>query len=357
VDLTAWLLRHTPCRPLVVPVPGGTTARLAVERAVRERGWQPAAGPAEANVLVVAGVAGPALEPHVGRVWNSVPAPRVRVDVTVPHDAARQLDEARLALQDVARQREHGDHRPRHDMTHAEHHEMPEHHGDHGHHMGGMDMPGGLPMADRADDRDGLKLDQLRLPLGPVLPLWPAGLIVHTRIQGDVIQQASVELVGSGRDSFWLGTGEHLLVARRLDSSARLLALAGWADAATIAQRLRDEALGGASASDLLPPLGKWVRRVRRSRTLRWSLAEIGCVSEGSLAGDASTRLHRWLDSAERALLEPGQHEPADRHETQWTVDNLAWLLAGTELASARLLVASLDPDLDLLDHSEAHHG
>lgn len=401
--MSSWLLRHTPPRPLVVTAPGGTEARLAVERAMRERGWRPAMSPAEANVLVVAGVPGHALEPYVQQVWDSIPAPRARANVTGPHDTAQQLDMASLALRDVDRQREqaarpadgHDDHHTpaehsQQDMAPAEHDENPEHreshddhgdgqashngdshaghmsHGDHGghdHHMGGMDMPGGIPMADRADDRDGLKLDQLHVPLGPALPLWPTGLIVHTRLQGDVIQHATVERLDSGHGSFWLGssgeTGTRQVVARRLDSCARLLALAGWTDASVLAQRLRDETLGEDPVTDLVPRLRKWAGRVRRSRTLRWLLAGVGSTPDDPatpppLAGDALARLHRWLDVATHA---PGQLALPDRHEAQWTVDALPALLEGTELAVARLVVASLDPDLDLLAHHEAHHG
>ncbi|GAB3451517.1 hypothetical protein [Actinophytocola sediminis] len=301
MDLTTWLVRHTPPRPMIVTVPGGTRARIAVERAVRERGWRPAMSPAEANILVVAGEAG-ALEPYVRRVWDSVPAPRVRVDVPESVDSAR-LTEVLAHLHDVDRQRPAGD--------------------------GGVDD---LPMADRADDRDGLRLDQLRVPLGPVLPLWPAGLIVHTRLQGDVVQQASVAWVGAGGDS-WLDDP----LARGLDSSARLLALAGWPDMAMTAQRLRDDVLAGGPAHGHR----RWAARVRRSRVLRWLLAGVGSIPDGSgrpawVAGDAVDRLYRWLAG-----------DWVDT--TQWTVDHLPALLAGSELATARLLVASLDPDLDLL--------
>lgn len=201
-------------------------------------------------------------------------------------------------------------------------------------------MPGGIPMADRADDRDGLKLDQLHVSLGPALPLWPAGLIVHTRLQGDVIQHATVEVLASGHGSFWTSHP----AARHLDSSARLLDLAGWTDAAAVARRLRDDALDGIP----VPAVQKWARRVRRSRTLRWLLAGIGNAPDAPapLAGDALTRLYRWLDMAEGLV---------GAAETQWVVDALPNLLAGTELATARLIVASLDPDLDVL--AGARHG
>lgn len=203
-------------------------------------------------------------------------------------------------------------------------------HGGHDHHMSGMEVPGGLPMADRAADRDELTLDQLHVPLGPALPLWPTGLIVHTRLQGDVIQQASVDVLTGGNGSFW----SHHPVARNLDSCHRLLAVAGWQDAAVTAQRLRDDALAGTT-----PDVRRWAARVRRSRTLRWLLSGVGATTDH---GDALDRLYRWLDPAT---------EPAGRPDTQWTVNALPTLLAGTELATARLVVASLDPDL------EVHHG
>lgn len=379
MDLSAWLLRHTPPRPLVVTAPGGTAPRLTVEKAIRERGWQPATSPAEANLLVVAGAADHTLEPYLRRIWDSTPAPRTRADIADPGEATRQLDSALSELRDLGRQREQAaarpdldetaTHDPQHDMAATEHHDGDaaggghgQHggHDHHGHHMGGMQMPGGIPMADRADDRDGLKLDQLHVPLGPVLPLWPAGLIVHTRLQGDVIQHAAVELLDSGHDSFWAGSsGAHQVVARRLDSSARLLALAGWTDASVLAQRLRDEALDESRLTALVPRLRKWAERVRRSRTLRWLLADVGSTPDDPptpppLAGDALARLYRWLDVVIQAS---DQLALPDRRETQWTVDALPALLEGTEVATARLVVASLDPDLDLLAHREAHHG
>lgn len=344
MDLTSWLLRRTPPRPLVLTAPGGTAARVAAERLIREQGWQAAMSPAEANILVVAG-GGHEFEPYVARVWRSMPAPRVRVDLGEGAGVEEELRAGVRLLHDTEEQRRQAQ------PTNETHHTPTEHDGhaamshdtghmghDH-HHMGGMEMPGGVPMADRAPDRDGLMLDQLHVPLGPALPLWPAGLTVHTRLQGDVIQEATVEILGADHTSYW---APHPL-ARRLDSCARLLAVAGWADAATNAQRLRDEALAGET-----PPLGRWASRVRRSRTLRWLLAGVGQADDAplSLAGDAHDRLLRWLDGVTAAP-----------DETQWTVDHLPTLLTGAEFATARLTVASLDPDLDLLPHHESHHG
>lgn len=357
MDLSAWLLRLTPPRPLVVAAPGGTAARLAVERAVRERGWRPAESPAEANLLVIAGAAGDALAPYLAQVWAQVPAPRVRVDVPADGDVAALLDAALRTLRDTAHQRneatlaasrpaaEHTEHAGHTD--HAGHHDHGGHHDHAGHDMGDMDMPGGVPMADRAPDRDGLKLDELHVPLGPALPWWPAGLIVHTRLQGDVVQGATVELLAPAPHSPWTGPAR----ARRLDSCARLLALAGWPDAAVTAQRLRDDVLTGA---DRAPAVRRWTKRVGRSRTLRWLLTGIGSTSDApdALAGDALDRLRRWLDAL------AGADAPLPGPDTtQWTVDHLPALLTGAELATARLVVASLDPDLDLLVRHGARHG
>src|SRR5699024_11402590 len=54
-------------------------------------------------------------------------------------------------------------------------------HSGHGGH-GGMDMaPEGISLAQGGQDRDGLEMDVLHLPLGPVLPFWPAGLVLTAR--------------------------------------------------------------------------------------------------------------------------------------------------------------------------------
>lgn len=349
---------------MIVTAPGGAEARLAVERAVRARVWWQAWSPAQANMLVVAGD-DHRFEPYVLRVWQTLPIPRVRVDVRSATDADQRLVTALSALHDVDRQRDetesgagtedqmahatadrpdatdHGEH-----GGHADHvgHDMG--HGGHDHHMSGMELPGGVAMADRAPDRDGLMLDQLHLPLGPALPLWPEGLVLHTRIQGDVIQRAEVELLTSPAGSYWSGDDSRLSLARRLDSCSRLLALSGWADAAVGAQRLRDDVLAGVPDERAIQ---RWANRVRRSRTLRWLLAGLGPAPDApdAVAGDAIDRLYRRLDVT----------EAPDEHATQWTVENLPALLEGVELANARLIVASLDPDVALLAAGGVHHG
>ncbi|MBE8516144.1 hypothetical protein ILP97_01170 [Amycolatopsis sp. H6(2020)] len=351
MELTAWLLRRTPIRPLVATTVGGTGVRLAAEREIRRRGWRPASNPAEANLLVVAGPDDPAMAPFVDAVWQLVPAPHARVHVADAAEVAGALSaaEARLRSVDEQRHEEHSDHGADehtshdHHEDHSSHNHQIEHtdsehsaHMDHGHHhghdMGEMEMPGGIPMADRADDRDGLKLDRLTVPLGPVLPAWPSGLLVRTFLQGDVVQEAIVETVMTprpGRPAFW--DGEARIAARRLDSCVQLLTVAGWEYAAVTAARLRDDLLAG---QDPGPRLTRWAKQVRRSRVLRWSLTGVGGQA-GS--GDAWDRLIRWIDEA----ANPVGEDPAA------VLGALPRLLAGAEFATARLIVASFDPDLE----------
>src|SRR5699024_10599404 len=74
-------------------------------------------------------------------------------------------------------------------------------HADHGGHEGheghgDMDMaPAGIPLAEGGEDRDGLEMDVLHLPLGPVLPFWPAGLVLHCSLQGDVVVDATASVI------------------------------------------------------------------------------------------------------------------------------------------------------------------
>ncbi|SFB05914.1 hypothetical protein SAMN05216266_104105 [Amycolatopsis marina] len=394
----SWLLRRTPPRALLVNTPGGTEARLAVECLVRERGWRFAVSPAEANLLVVTGAAVDGFERYLDPVWRAIPAPRVRADVATAPDALTELERAVGELRDVRGQRAQArqaasapetDHDEPHDDSRTEHHNdhggHGEHHGGHGHDMGGMEMPGGIPMAERAEDRDGLMLDQLHVPLGPVLTAWPAGLVLDTTMQGDVLTEVGVRTVGLSEvpgNAPWtrvwrrISAGQNVPaaeparqeLARHLDACVSLLSVAGWEDAAGRARLLRDNVLRETARPDAAR-IRSWARRVRRSRTLRWLLSDVGAIAHDpgtpqALTGDALSRLNRWLDtigelSEHDEPCEPspqdGEGRTAEReHETRWTLDALPGLLCGSELAIARLIVASLHLDLDLLP---AAHG
>ncbi|WP_306362839.1 hypothetical protein [Nocardia sp. CC227C] len=357
-----------------------------------------------------------------------------------------------------------------------------------------MEMPGGLAMAERAADRDGLTLDEVTVSLGPVLASWPAGLVVTARLQGGIVTGATVSTlaVPEGVESFWLQpwagrTGvvdggrvrRRYAAARRVDSVAMLSAVAGWGDVAWAGWRLRDllltdRGMGAARGSEAgvraacgdfdadEKALGhRWIRRIRRSRTLRWSLRGVGTVADGpgvppGCAGDTWDRLDARLaeigcllsgsgtiasgiDRSDRApggrdtmatprdrgsagpdeaatwnrqragrdrevprdrlvaegdreatrdrkLAEPdwdtaeGDTEVAERDRglaerdraaggwaaelpalevarVEWIVAVLPELLTGVTLAEARLIVAGVDPDLDVLASREVGRG
>jgi hypothetical protein len=266
--------------------------------------------------------------------------------------------------------------------------------GGHEHHMGSV---AGLPMAGRAPDRDGLKLDVLHVPLGPVLPYWPAGLRLTLAIQGDVVQEAAVETVGvaTSGPSFWdvpvvrAVAGERIRVgevARRraashLDSLMRLLGVAGWEGPAVRYAVLRDRVLEGEPAGPLMEAARPLGRRVAGSRALRRMTEGLGeldgraCDQAGVsgpvaiAAGDVWARLQQWVRSAEEDLARSddnswvtdveGPRGRLDRAEppSAALLAVLPELLVGAELAGVRLIVASLDPDVAELASQPAVTG
>ncbi|GLK08910.1 hypothetical protein [Streptosporangium carneum] len=438
-------------RPLVVTAPHATRLRLLAEAELARRGWRGARSPAGADLLVVCGTPAAALSRAVEVVWTDVPAPRTLVELRGdprPELVTTALDGAVDRLADVRSQRldaagragardgrhgpaqpydehdgehddgehhaehgrhgeqggqeHHGGHGGQHDQ-HSEHGGHGRHgeqggqehhgghggqhdrHGGHGHHMGN---PGGVPMAERGRDRDGLTLDRLHVPLGPVLSDWPAGLVVETVLQGDVIQQARVEVAGGlGTERFWdapwlaalegrrvtRGEAARRGAASRLDSVGRLLAVAGWGGAATEARRLRDRLLWERRDEGVPEEFAGFARRVRRSWLLHWMLRGLGTpgLSPGrSRPGrdGVAARLDAWLDETGRALNalddgsplddDAGPRGPVGDRPSEALLSALPGLLTGTELAAARLVVAGLDPDLDQVRPArEASHA
>ncbi|MHB1519526.1 MAG: hypothetical protein ACYDEA_00065 [Candidatus Dormibacteria bacterium] len=384
---------------------------MSVEAELRRRGWQRSASPAGARLLVVCGTVGD-LDEAVTEVWGEMPDPKARGDLADPAAARKTLDGARAQLaepghvppsphqragapggsgahhgmvhQDGNHDTAHdgGDHMGHQGDPHTAHQGDPHtahqgdphtaHHGmsDDGDDMaggGGMEMPAGLAMAERTEDRDGLKLDQLHLTLGPLLSEWPTGLVLRVAVQGDVIQQARAETVGgTGDGSFWDEPSERARrgepvtggeVARRtaghrLDSLGRLLEVAGWPAAAGSARWLRDDLLGGLPAALAAPRLGRLVRHVGRSRVLSQMTAGLGQASDG----DVRARYRRWLDDAVRAVASLNGPESPGVVRASFArpgmppgavLETIEQLVVGTELGVARLVVASIDPDLD----------
>lgn len=383
MGLSRFLLHVAANRPhvLLIEAPGGTRVRLVVERELRQRGWAAAASPADADVLVITGPLDQRLRLRVDRVWQQIPGPRAYLHLLEPDTVANALDDARSRLvtggepiPPASSQDPDAAHGSGQRHAPADHHDM---HGGHGDmHAGRQDMgmPGGLPMADRGEDRDGLMLDQLHIPLGPLLPDWPAGLVVHTTLQGDVVQAARIEILRAdgALDDFWgepwrraaagepvtIGETARRRVAADLDSLARLLAVVGWPDAAARTRWLRDDVLGGTYAEQLLPRARRLARRLRGSRTLRWLTDGVGVLP----GGDASARWLTRLAGIEQALTNLAKTDPISgvREPVRGPDALLAalpGLLAGAEFATARLIVASLDPGITGLGATAAVTG
>ncbi|MFC9246068.1 hypothetical protein ACFT7S_19290 [Streptomyces sp. NPDC057136] len=394
---------------------GATRERLAVEAELARRGWPWVPGPASADLVVFAGTPVPVRgDDWAERVWLGVPAPKARVAVTDARHAAHDLDHGHAALLkpatdqrahetgnvEAGRDYDRGAHEPGthgHDEGHEDRSTHGGMDGHHAHHMGAV---AGLPMAERADDRDGLRLDRLHVPLGPALPNWPAGLMLRVELQGDVVQRAEIEPVSAPSSSqpvFWsepwlramagepvtVGEAARRRCAAHLDSVGRFLGVAGWGATTAKARHIRDRALDDAPTTELRPTVRSLVRCVRRSWTLRWLTAGVGELSvehahdhqvtgPALLAdGDVHSRLTAWLDEIERALDEIDERAPLANHPpvgprgrvdadvppSQALLDVLPGLLEGAEFACARLIVASLDPDLDELAAQHTPRG
>lgn len=357
---------------LVVEAPGAWVVRARLEAAVVQRGWRLALSPADADVLAVCGAPGPELTDVVELLWEQMPGPRVRVEVGEGEQSlvAAALDRASARLADTGQHRRDARSRTAEPDTESDE-DMD--HGDMDH--GDMEMaPGGIPLAGSDDDRDGLEMDVLHLRLGPVLPHWPAGLVLRCTLQGDVITEAEGYLVDHSdaedhplapdppddgapagatayrdteyrdteyRDTEYRDT-EPLEPAWRCDNIARLLALAGWEDAAAQARRTRDAQLSSEAPQDADASLDRLRRQVSRSRLLRWSLRGLRPLARqdleehglpADLAGDTYDRLLAMFDRATKA--------PAGGHQV--SSDAVASAVVGLDLAAARLVVASLD--------------
>ncbi|MDT0303696.1 hypothetical protein [Streptomonospora wellingtoniae] len=434
-----WLARFAAQRPLLVTAVGGTGCRLAVERVMRERGLRGALAPSEADTLLECGPPGTAADGAAERVWDQMGEPRARVRVRAADEAADRIDEARAALLDLPAQRRaarrrlgadraeaHADQHDQHERCQGDQHAP----GGHGGHGGGK-LPGGMEMADRGDDRDGLKLDRLHIAVGPAQSDWPAGLVAELTVQGDVVQEARLHThahAPGGAAVFWDHTAREVLdpaavrfrAAAAADSLQRFLAVAGWPSAAATGRLLRDHLLAPEEVVTGRLRFTRWLRRVRSSRTLRWSVRGLGrapdrlpdapsgslpavggdggvhpasgFLTRGSplptrLRGDVAERIRHWFDdiaavvmpdTSDTFLAPPIQREPGGppsggplsapplpplgRERADCALAATAVLpgmLVGVDLAAARLVVASFDPDMEALAAygGETGHG
>ncbi len=354
---------------LLVEAPGDWRIRAAAERAVLERGWSLALSPGDADILAICGEPGPSLGDAVEEVWQQLPGPRVRIELQDADEASSRLEEARHQLLDTAHhQRDAHDRRALSDRLDDSGGDMDMGGGDMDMDMGGgdamdmgdedmseggdedmdmdggMDMemaPSGIPLAEGADDRDGLEMDVLHVRLGVALPYWPAGLVLRCTLQGDVIVDAIVEASDAHSES-----SERDQSARHVDNVVSVLALAGWEAAAADARAIRDGLLEN-RAQDAAERLARLHGRLQHSHLLRWSLQNIRPLDAeelqrlgipSHLSGDTYDRLLAMVQRA-RLLLD-GEAAP-----DVWvpSAELVAELVTGLDLATARLMVASLN--------------
>ncbi len=354
---------------LVAEAPGAFRVRVALERAVQAAGWSVAESVADADVLAVVGQPGPELLAVIDHAWRQMSEPRARIEVRDEADVASALVEARRALQATNEQRARASERPaspgpsapEQDTSHGHESHEDGGHGHDGHdhddagggHDHGQMSPDGIPLAEGAEDRDGLEMDELHLPLGPVLAHWPAGVVVQLTLHGDVVAGAEVEHLGgdpgerggSARDDGAAGA------ARLLDAAASVLALTGLPAEAARARRLRDSCLDAAPVDgEAITVLG---RRIRRQRVLRWLLRGLALTDEDGRGEELYDRLVGLVDRARTAV----DADPTSAHRAGPALEALPELLRGRELAAVRLWMAALGADLTRTALEEPSHG
>lgn len=395
---------------LIVEVPGWGETRMLLEAELDRRGWTHALSAADADVLAICGIPGEELKTVCDRVWDQLPGPRARVSLTASAAISASLDDAVAGLVDDPRQRDDAESRsrssaPEDSPTHSVGHDGHDGHGVHeeasvdadadvadadadgaGMEHGGMDHGGmdhgemdhgemdhehmemgveGIPLAGGGDDRDGLEMDVLSVPLGPVLAHWPAGLVVECVLQGDVIVSAEARVLAAAsaptEQEMPMVDAPRQRVIQLCDQAVQLLALAGWGSAAQHARQLRDAAVGGVLSADQADSLDRLRRRVERSVVLRWSLkglsvdvsgggADALTVSGVEPSGDIRVRLIGWLrEAAEFADTGQFPTQPlagaAAAQEAQNRLATLPELVRGADLGTARLLVAGCGLD------------
>ena len=386
---------------LIVEAPGDPMLRIRAEACVAREGWAIATSPADADVLLVCGTPGAELGAAVDRLWNQMVAPRARVASGAAADLPQAINAARHTLLDADAQRadarkraaggsglepagseetpvdgghdgpptnhaargltDHGHtthssavedhesvHMDRESMDHGSmdmSHDSTDHASmdvSHGHHMH-MDMsgPAGIPLAQGEGDRDGLEMDALHVTLGPILPAWPAGLVLRCSLHGDMIAAAEAEVLSAAAEPPLLSAMER--GALLIDGAARVVQLAGWDPVGIALRRIRDDLISpqfdrGRATSRLQ----RLERRVRRSRTLRWSLRGVRPSSAATQAAgpDAHELLFALLDNAAGAV--GGSTELGSAPLPGIAASELASAVLGQDLATARLTVATL---------------
>jgi Ni,Fe-hydrogenase III large subunit len=321
----------------------GREVALAKQIDLEAAGLRLVANPRHADVLVLAGEIPPGLANAVALTYAEMPRPRAilsvgagpvtqlpSADVTV---AAIQVEvDAGVArLSALFRESAWTSHQPTvgdhamgsmgqgstgHDMRRMDHAEMSHREGAHdmgGHHdmgqmdlgqmdMGQMDMGGGGFMSmvmmtkDLPRSADGLPMDWLEVPFGPLFPGLPGGLGLRLTLDGDTVVRANVQLGALGREleAMWLGPVDGFV-----DRFAAIDPLS------PIAYRvLAEQALDAASGT---PPNARlrhdrvdMLERERAANHLNW-LASFAFLLGDRWLETAALALHRHLDRARDA--------------------------------------------------------
>ncbi|MBC7724312.1 MAG: hypothetical protein H7146_06125 [Burkholderiaceae bacterium] len=358
MDVTGLVARTATRRVHVflVETPGFGLLRMLAQAAIAERGWVEALGPADADALVVCGTPSSQLDRLIDAVWQQIPSPRHRVLLEPGGSLNDLLNSIPAVLRDDPRQRT--DARTRRLVLDDDRGPAPAvtPHGDDAGSGAGMDPgmemdmdmdmdmsgPAGIPLAGGDNDRDGLEMDVTHLTMGPLLAEWPADLVLHCSLHGDVVVDARAELLP------WPDNIEQPPeAARLLDDAARLLSVAGWEPAAQQLARLRDDVLAGGTVDRLLPRLRRVASRLRRSRSLRWSLSGLPQTPGTPLRARLLDWVQTVLDLVDPALVDPDAVDPAQqipaadlRRPT--SPDDIRLAVIGQELAATRLIIAGL---------------
>jgi hypothetical protein len=213
----------------------------------------------------------------------------------------------------------------------------------------GMDMqremsgPAGIPLATGEDDPDGLEMDVLHVSVGPILQYWPAGLVLHCILRGDVIDRADAVVIPAATTPPSSRSDPRYVAADLLDRAAGLLSISGQSARGQRVRILRDDAV----ATGVDEAFASRLERVRTQLSKgvaaqRWmDIPTKGRPTDQGLAPTSvATIVDGWLTEAIAAAtaLDTGSHAMADRSPS---LTALSALVAGREFAMARLLVAA----------------